>query len=131
MNTFTARITTGALTATAAVSMVAAGFAGHANAAPSAAARANVSVSIQAEGTDLSGTVNSSRSVCEANRNVVVWKQIGLRGGGDDIRFAMDTSDSNGEWNTGNTGTEGKFYAQVKRTPQCKAATSSTVTAVR
>ena len=86
--------------------------------AANAAALAPVTVTIQAEGTDLSGTVSSTRAVCEADRNVIVFKQIGTRGGGDDIRFANDTSDSDGDWNTGNTGTEGKFYAKVKKNSQ-------------
>jgi hypothetical protein len=95
--------------------------------------RAPVTVTIQAEGTDLSGTVSSSRLVCKADRTVIVFKQIGTRGGGDDIRFASDTTDNSGGtwvWSTGNTGTEGKFYAKVKRTAQCKADTSPTIVAV-
>lgn len=35
-----------------------------------------------------------------------------------------------GVWSTGNTGTGGKFYAKVKRTPLCRVATSPTITAV-
>jgi hypothetical protein len=57
----------------------------------SAAAPAPVTVTIQAEGTDLSGKVSSTRAVCKADRNVIVFKQVGTRGGGDDIRFANDT----------------------------------------
>jgi hypothetical protein len=101
--------------------------------APSAhaAAPAPVTVTIQAQGTDLSGTVSSPRAACEAGRNVIVIKQVGVRGGGDDIRFAMDTSDSDGDWSTGNTGTEGRFYAKVKKNAQCRADLSPTVTASR
>ncbi len=48
--------------------------------------------------------------------------------------IASDTTELQngvGRWSTGNTGFEGKFYAKVKRTPQCKAAESRTVRAVR
>jgi len=101
--------------------------------APSAgaAAPASVTVTIQAEGTDLFGKVSSTRAVCKADRNVIVLKQVGTRGGGDDIRFAMDTSDSDGDWNTGNTGTEGRFYAKVKKNTQCRADLSPTITVRR
>ena len=87
-------------------------------------------VTIQAEGTDLFGTVSSS-DACEADRKVIVFKVVGTRGGGDDLRFASDTTDTDGDWNTGNTGTEGKFYAKVKRTLECKADFSPTITASR
>jgi len=102
--------------------------------AADAASRAPVSVTIQAEGVDLSGTVVSNRDACMDERKVIVWKQVGKRGGDDDVKFASDTTeivDGVGQWNTGNTGTEGKFYATVKRSPLCKAASSPTVKAVR
>ena len=96
-----------------------------------ASTRAPSTVTIHAEGTDLSGTLSSSLSSCVEGRNVIVYKQIGTRGGGDDIRFASDTADSDGDWNTGNTGTEGKFYAKVKRNALCKKDFSPTITAQR
>ncbi len=96
-----------------------------------AAGKASVTVTIQAQGTDLSGTVSSTSSFCESERKVVVFKQVGTRGGGDDTRFASDTSDSNGSWNTGNTGTEGKFYAKVAGNEFCKRDFSPTITATR
>ena len=96
-----------------------------------ASTRAPSTVTIQAEGTDLFGQVSSTRATCEADRKVIVFKQVGTRGGGDDIRFASDTTDSDGDWNTGNTGTEGKFYAKVKRTDLCKADFSPTILATR
>jgi hypothetical protein len=102
--------------------------------AADAASRAPVSVTIQAEGVDLSGTVVSNRDACMDERKVVVWKQVGKRGGEDDVKFASDTTeivDGVGQWSTGNTGTEGKFYATVKRSPLCKAASSPTIKAVR
>jgi hypothetical protein len=99
-----------------------------------AAAPAKVTVTIKAEGTDLSGTVHSARRACKANRTVVVYKQVGARGGGDDVRFASDTTEVSGgvgQWNTGNTGTPGRFYAKVKKSAQCKGDTSPTIRAVR
>jgi hypothetical protein len=128
----TRTITTRALaaavgTATAAAVLVA---------APSsqAAPRANNTVTIKAEGTDLSGTVKSKRRACKDERKVFLVKQKGAKGGSNDKVIATDTTELQngiGKWSTGNTGIEGKFYAKVKRTPQCKAATSRTVRAVR
>ena len=88
-------------------------------------------MTIQAEGTDLFGQVSSTRAACEADRKVIVFKQVGTRGGGDDIRFASDTTDSDGDWNTGNTGTEGKFYAKVKANTSCERDLSPTITVRR
>src|SRR4249920_456164 len=79
---------------------------------------AATTVTIKAEGTDLSGTVKSPRPhKCVQDRKVIVIKQKGARGGGDDVKFASDTADLNGtvgEWSTGTTGTAGRFYARVK-----------------
>ncbi len=97
--------------------------------------RASVSVTIRADGTDLSGVVKSSRpAVCAADRTVVVFKVRGTVGGGDDVRFASDTTDLSGgryTWSTGNTGTEGRFYAKLKATPECRGAVSAVVRARR
>jgi hypothetical protein len=96
---------------------------------------AATTVTIKAEGTDLSGTVKSPRPQrCAAERVVYLIKQIGARGGGDDIRFAMDTADRQGDgyaWSTGTTGTPGRFYARVKSIEGCKGDTSPTVRAHR
>ncbi len=96
---------------------------------------ADTTVTIKAEGTDLSGTVKSPRPMtCAEGRNVVVFKQIGTRGGGDDENFASDTAGLSGgvyRWSTGNTGTPGKFYAKVKAIPGCKGDTSPTIRARR
>jgi hypothetical protein len=46
----------------------------------------------------------------------------------------MDTTDlQDGRyvWSTGNTGTEGRFYAKLKGTAACKPATSQVVRAQR
>jgi hypothetical protein len=65
------------------------------------------------------------------DRKVVVFKQVGTRGGGDDQNFASDQADSDGSWSTGNTGTEGKFYAKVRATTRCQGDTSPTIRARR
>ena len=96
---------------------------------------ASTTVTIKAEGTDLSGVVRSPRPKrCAADRVVVVIKQKGARGGGDDVRFASDTASLEGgvyRWSTGNTGTEGKFYARVRHITGCTAAASATIRATR
>jgi hypothetical protein len=99
------------------------------------AAPASTTVTIKAEGTDLSGTVSSPRPLrCAAGRTVLLIKQIGPRGGGDDIRFGMDTAGLQGgvyTWSTGTTGTPGRFYARVKPIDGCEGDTSPTVRAHR
>jgi hypothetical protein len=105
------------------------------NGAPAyaAAPRPTVTVTIVANGTDLSGEVRSRRLACKADRTVVVYQQVGARGGGDDLRFAQDTTGQQGNrwtWSTGNTGTAGKFYAKVGAKAGCPAAVSPTVRAV-
>lgn len=101
----------------------------------SAATPAKSTVTIKAQGTDLSGVVKSPKPKrCADGRTVVVYQQKGARGGGNDVRFASDTASLNGgvyAWSTGNTGTEGKFYAVVKAKTGCKADKSPTITAVR
>jgi hypothetical protein len=101
-----------------------------AQAAPSRA-KAATTVTIKAEGVDLSGKVKSPRQACVTDRKVILIKQIGTRGGGDDIKFASDTASSDGSWSTGTTGTAGKFYAKVKATTRCQGDTSPTVRAHR
>ncbi len=96
-----------------------------------AAALAKSTVTIQAEGVDLSGAVTSPNAACLDERMVIVFKQKGKRGGGDDVKFASDTTGSDGAWSTGNTGTEGKFYAKVRKTATCGVDFSPTIKAVR
>lgn len=112
-----------------AVSAATAVIAGTATSAQAAGSRSTVT--IQADGTDLSGFVSSTNPACVAGRKVLVFEQIGSRGGGDDVKRYSDTADSNGSWNTGNTGEEGFFYAKVKATATCARDLSPTVQAVR
>ncbi len=103
--------------------------------AVAATGAADTTVTIRADGTDLSGVVKSPRPRrCAANRKVVVFKQIGTRGGGNDVRFASDNASLSGgayRWSTGNTGTEGRFYARVRRIDGCRGDTSPTIRATR
>ncbi len=126
--TFLRRLAVGGLAVAASGALLATG--------PSAqaVALAPSNVTIQAEGVDLSGTLSSTREECMDERKVIVFKQKGTRGGGDDVKFASDTSEivnGVGTWSVGNTGTEGKFYAKVRKTSVCKADASPTVKAVR
>ncbi|GAA3825887.1 hypothetical protein [Nocardioides panacisoli] len=126
MNTITHRIATGLL-ATAAVG----GLALAASAPANALSKSASTVTIQADGVDLSGAVSSSNPGCLSDRTVIVYKVVGTRGGGDDTRLASDTTGDDGSWNTGNTGIQGYFYAKVKANTTCGRAFSSTVHAVR
>lgn len=105
---------------------------GFATSAADAAAKAPVTVTIQAEGVDLSGVVKSRNpELCAANRKVKVFKVIN----GENHLFATDTTDEPGnapyEWSTGNTGQEGTFFAKVSAKPGCRADVSPMITAVR
>lgn len=111
------------------LTMVIAGLSGAASAG--GPPPANTTVTIRAQGTDLSGRVSSPAPLrCAQNRTVHVYKQIGTRGGGNDIHFASDTASlQNGayRWSTGNTGTPGYFYSKVFPKPGCRGDTSETI----
>lgn len=97
-----------------------------------AASRIDTAVTIHTENGDFWGQVKSPRPrICAKNRKVVLFKQEGAsQNPKNDQRVASDTASKNGdrfEWNTGNTGLSGKFYARVARTDQCKGDTSKTV----
>ncbi|NYD42606.1 hypothetical protein [Nocardioides panaciterrulae] len=100
-----------------------------------AAGDSATTVTIKAQGTDLSGLVKSSHRKCVDGRKVIVFKQKGARGGGDDTRFASDTASLTmsgaAQWSTGNTGTPGRFYAKVRHIDGCRADTSPTIRASR
>ncbi|HEY6565950.1 MAG TPA: hypothetical protein VI341_00400 [Actinomycetota bacterium] len=93
---------------------------------------APTTVTIKAENGDLSGRVKSTRPmVCAQGRKVIVYKQVGSQQDPSvDERVGTDTAGLNGdryEWSTGNSGTFGKVYALVRRTPDCKADRSDTI----
>jgi hypothetical protein len=100
-----------------------------------AATKARTTLTIQAEGIDLSGTVKSSKLSCLGNRNVKVYKQVGTaQNPKTDPIVASDTSErvgDHGVWSTGNTGISGKFYARTASTLACTGATSNTIVARR
>lgn len=97
--------------------------------------RARTTVTIETKNGDFWGEISSSRPrKCAAGRTVVVYKQIGTSPSpSSDPRIASDTASWSGsayEWSTGTTGrSSGRYYAHVRRTPDCRAATSQTVRA--
>lgn len=110
--------------------------AGTAGTASAGAARSDSTVTIKTENGDFWGQVKSSRpGKCAAERKVVVFKQVGDRQNPSrDKPLASDTASLSGdryEWNTGNTGLRGKFYARISRTAECQSDTSETVRASR
>jgi hypothetical protein len=100
-----------------------------------AATKAKTTLTIKAEGVDLSGTVQSSKLSCLGQRNVKVYKQIATeQSPKTDPVIASDTSERQGNigvWSTGNTGKAGKFYARTVSTLECTGATSKTIVARR
>lgn len=100
-------------------------------AAGAAGTKAPVTVTIAAEGTDMFGTVSSTKPLkCAANRTVKVFKLVN----GEPHLWATDTTSKQGSkyvWSTGNTGTPGRFYAKVGSTPGCKMDVSPTIRVVR
>lgn len=100
-------------------------------AATAAAPAASVTVTIKAEGTDMSGTVSSTKPLkCAANRTVKVFKLVN----GEPHLWASDTTEKQGAkyvWSTGNTGTPGRFYAKVGAKPGCKMDVSPTIRVVQ
>lgn len=98
----------------------------------SAGTAAVTTLTIKAQSGDLSGTIDSPKpKKCARNRNVLVFKQKGEdQDLSVDKKVASDIAGLSGdryEWSIGNSGLTGKFYAHVKRTPDCKAASSRTV----
>lgn len=96
---------------------------------------AKTTLTIRAQGLDLSGTVQSQRLRCVGNRTVRLYKQRGAAPNPSaDILIATDTSERQGNrgvWSTGNTGMSGRFYVRTARVPGCTAAVSKTIRAVR
>lgn len=113
--------------ATAAIAVTA--FAG------AAEASSQSTVSIMGQNGDYYGYVHSSDSTnCEANRKVVVYKQLGAtQSPKTDQKIGSDIAQPNGPdamWSIGNSGYKsGKFYAKAAKVPGfCKVALSPTIT---
>lgn len=105
-------------TAVAALSLSAVGLAGVADAQP-----AQPKLTIHYNGDGFEGKVKD-KSSCLANRTVQVHKASSGK------VLYMDTTESNGSWNTGNSGqTSGKFYATVNAKGGCLPLVSKTITA--
>jgi hypothetical protein len=82
------------------------------------------SVSIHYSGDGFYGKIKSNRASCLANRKVSVFKH--RRSG--DTKLYTDTSDTNGHWDTGNSGqAKGRFYAAVNASSRCGPITSSII----
>jgi hypothetical protein len=97
---------------------------------------AETTVTIRTENGDFWGYVTSPRPRrCAEGRKIVLFKQVGAEQDPRvDERIASDTASLNGdryEWNTGNTGRFGKFYARAGKTEDCKGDTSKTIRSVR
>jgi hypothetical protein len=78
-------------------------------------------VTIKYNGDGFQGRVKSNKASCVKDRKVNVYKKGN--------KLYMDTTDSQGRWNTGNSGqAHGKFYAKVAAKPGCAPALSDTIT---
>jgi hypothetical protein len=102
----------------------------------SAGQRAETKVTIRTENGDFWGFVSSPKpKLCAKDRKVVVFRQKGTEQNPRvDEKIASDTASLVGdraEWNTGNTGVFGRFYARVGKTEGCKGDTSKTIRSVR
>ena len=102
---------------------------------PAQAAAPATPVSVTITGNDSPfGEVKSPKRICKAGVTVRVYRQIGTRGGGNDVQVGSpDTTGLQGgkwTWSIGNPGLEDgwKVYAKVKAANGCKAAFSPTMT---
>lgn len=101
-----------------------------------AAQPAETTVTIRTENGDFRGYVSSPRPLkCAEGRVVVLFRQTGaVQDPKVDEKIGSDTASLSGdryEWNTGNTGVYGKFYARARKTESCKGDTSKTIRSVR
>jgi hypothetical protein len=79
-------------------------------------------LTIKYNGDGFEGRLKSDKASCLKNRTVKVFKK-GASG------TLMDTTDSQGRWNTGNSGqAKGKFYATIAAKTGCAPAMSQTIT---
>jgi len=90
-------------------------------------------VTIVPENDGFYGFVKSTKpNKCANGRKVILLKQLGsTQSPHNDQKIGTDIAQANGDgymWSTGNTGhMKGKFYARVKKTPDCLADTSKSV----
>jgi hypothetical protein len=115
------------LIATAAVAI-----SGIATGTAAAAAKAPTDVSIKGQGGDYYGYVHSTKSSCESNRTVNVYKLLGQSPDpSQDQKIGSDTAQPNGPdgmYSIGNSGYKhGKFYAQVKKNSECQGDLSPVI----
>jgi hypothetical protein len=114
---------------------VVAAVSGLSTSSSAASSLASSKVTIGFQGNDpryLYGSVTSPSDGCEDLRKVVIFKQRGDRGGGDDIRFgssnAFKEEGQTAWWSHDVSGsTAGRFYAKVLRTDHCKRDASTTI----
>ena len=100
--------------------------------AGTAVAPAPSTVSIQDNGIDLHGSIVTDRDACAEGRKVLVMKQVGTRGGGDDVLFAEDRAEFTvGYWSVRARQARGRFYAEVKANARCQGDTSRTIRVTR
>ena len=98
-----------------------------------AGAPAPTKVTIVPENDGFYGFVKSAKeNKCANGRKVILLKQLGSdQSPHTDQKIGTDIAQANGDgymWSTGNSGhMKGKFYARVKRTPDCLADTSKSV----
>jgi len=94
-------------------------------AGPAAAGTVDSSITIKEDGGDFHGKVKSEISNCVSDRGVKLMK----RRPGKDLKIAVDTTENDGSWNTGNTNeTRGTFYARAQAEGDCEGARSRNVT---
>ena len=97
-----------------------------------AGTRAETTVTIQVQGRDFSGYIDSPRPLkCAKDRKVILYKQVGsVQDPTVDKKIASDLASLSGDryrWETGNTGIRGRFYARAPGTTECKADSSPTL----
>jgi hypothetical protein len=117
--------------AAAAVLALGAGAAVPAIASASGAAPTQVTITPENDG--FYGLVSSPQKQCAKDRKVAILKQLGSTQNPSTDQKVLTTTADNPQgnaymWDTGNSGhMKGKFYAHVKRTASCKAASSPSV----
>jgi hypothetical protein len=90
------------------------------------AAVTTTKVSISVDDDVYSGSVTSSKTKCETDRKVSLFKQAGIQPKTTDKKIGSDLSNDDGDWKI-KSGKEGKFYVRVKATTKCGSAISKRV----